>query len=370
MRIAALTSSRSDYGIYLPLLKKIKADSFFDLQLIVFGTHLSSEHGHTIDQITEDGFKIDHKLMTMPGGDAPEDISESIGRTIIQFSSFWKQQKNNFDLVFCLGDRYEMFAAVSASLPFNIKFAHLHGGESTIGAIDDKFRHSLSVMSQYHFVSTDFYAERVQQITGQVKNIHTVGALSLDNLKEIKIFSVDAFKKKHGVDMSKKTVLVTFHPETVSYDKNSHYADELISVMSELNEQIIITMPNADTMGNLVREKLKKFIDANKKRVFGFESLGTISYFSCMSHCVFLLGNTSSGIIEAASFAKYVVNLGTRQKGRLSGKNVLHCPIEKNAIKQTISKIQSMPELGNENIYGDGNTADKIILILKNSFAN
>lgn len=367
MNIAVLTSSRADYGIYLPLLRKLKYDPFFNLHMIVFGTHLSKKYGQTIGHILSDGFNAEYRLDTVPDGDSPLDIANAMGSTIFKFSSFWSKHKSDFDLVFCLGDRYEMFAAVAASVPFGIKLAHLHGGESTLGAIDNKFRHAITIMSELHFVSTDFYANKVKEIMGEMNNIFTVGALSLDNLKNIRILSLEKFMEKYGVNMKLPTVLVTFHPETISYEKNPEYVDELIWALEELKEQVIITMPNADTMGNLVRKKLQEFADKNKKRVYTFESLGTEGYFSCMNHCRYMLGNSSSGIIEAASFGKYVINIGNRQKGRLSGKNVLHCSPDKTSILKMVDKIAAMPGLDTSNIYGDGTTAEKIIQVIKNS---
>ncbi len=365
MRVAVLTSSRADYGIYLPFLKKLKEDNFFDLTIIAFGTHLSTKFNLTVEQIKRDGFDVAHELNTLPDGDKPINISKAIGTTTVLFSELWEKLSDKIDLVFCLGDRYEMFAAVIASIPFNIRLAHIHGGETTMGAIDEKFRHSLTVLSDYHFVSTTQYAERVKQIKGKDDNIYVVGALSLDNLKGIQVLSKSEFLQMYQVDLNKPTVLVTFHPETILYEKNSAYCDELIFVLSRLEEQIIITMPNADTEGELVRRRLYEFICENEGKVFGFESLGTRGYFSCMSHCSYLLGNTSSGIIEAASFGKYVINIGDRQKGRISGNNVISCPIERNAMLHAIDNLKNLPELNTDNIYGKGNSAEEIIKVLK-----
>ena len=365
MRVAVLTSSRADYGIYLPLLKKLRGDDFFELSIIAFGTHLSTKFDLTVEQIKRDGFDVAHELNTLPEGDKPVNISKAIGTTTGLFSELWEKLNDKIDLVFCLGDRYEMFAAVVASIPFNIRFAHIHGGEATLGAMDEKFRHSLTVLSEYHFVSTVPYAERVKQIKGKDDNIHVVGALSLDNLREIQVFSKSEFYQKYHVDLNKPTVLLTFHPETILYERNSAYCDELIFALNQLEEQIIITMPNADTEGDLVRKRLQTFISENDGRVFGFESLGTKGYFSCMTHCAYLLGNTSSGIIEAASFGKYVINIGDRQKGRISGNNVISCPIDRNAILQAIDSLKNLPELNTDNIYGSGNSADEIIKVLK-----
>ncbi len=363
MNIVILTSSRADYGIYLPLLKKLKSDDFFNFKIVAFGTHLSEKYGNTINQIYKDGFAVEYKIETLVEGDSPETIAKSMAMTIDKFAEVWAKEKSSADLILCLGDRYEMFAAVSASVPFSIPVAHLHGGETTLGAIDNAFRHSITSMSKIHFASTENHANRVAKIIGSNEGVYNVGALSLDNLNNLKILDIEEFKEKFGIEL-KQPVLVTFHPETVEYKKNEQYVNELIAALETLNRQIIITMPNADTAGNIIRTALLKFAKQNSN-ITTVESLGTEGYFSCLYHCAFVLGNSSSGIIEAASFGKYVLNLGNRQLGRTAGENVINCEIEKNKIIEAIERIKTLPQLGNENIYGNGNAADKIISILK-----
>jgi len=363
MNIVVLTSSRADYGIYLPLLKKLKADNFFNLKIVAFGSHLSEKYGRTMDQIVSDGFEIDTKIETLPEGDTPEDISNAMGITIQKFSHFWAIEKKQIDLILCLGDRSEMFAAISASIPFNIPVAHLHGGETTLGAIDNAIRHSITCMSKIHFTSTEKNARRVEQILNSKTGVYNVGALSLDNLKDIKLLNVAEFKEKFGIELN-NPILVTFHPETVDYEKNEEYVNELITALNKIDKQILITMPNADTMGNLVRERLLSFA-ANKDHVFTVESLGTQGYFSAIEHCEFMIGNSSSGIIEAASFGKFVINIGSRQEGREIGENVIHCNIKTQYILDLIHQIKDRPRLNKKNIYGDGNSADKVVEILK-----
>lgn len=363
MNVIVLTSSRADYGIYLPLLKKLKSDRFFNLKIVAFGTHLSEKYGNTIHQIFKDGFEVAYQLETLLKGDSPETIAKSMALTINLFADLWAKTKPNVDLVICLGDRYEMFAAVSASIPFNIPKAHLHGGETTIGAIDNSFRHSITSMSKFHFTSTEIHSKRIEQITGSNNHIFNVGALSLDNLNQMKLLNIYEFKDKFNIELQ-QPVLVTFHPETIAYEKNEEYINELISALSTLKKQIVITMPNADTMGDVIRQRLIEFKKENQNVII-VESLGTEGYFSCLGHCSFVLGNSSSGIIEAASFGKYVINLGNRQLGRDAGKNVIHCEIKKEKIIEAIESIKKLPELGHTNIYGDGSSADKIISILK-----
>lgn len=367
MKVCVLTSSRADYGIYRPLLQKLKEDDFFQLSMIAFGTHLSPIHGYTLSEIEKDGFEMEECVESLILGDSAEAISTALGVTITKFSSIWAKKQKNTDLIFCLGDRYEMLAAVLASVPFNIPIAHIHGGETTLGAIDNKFRHSLTQLAQYHFVSTQGHADKVIEMLGTNEKVYNVGALSLDNLLSLKLLSKQEFFQKYQIDIEKPTILFTFHPETVSFERNEAYIQEIIEALKILKEkyQIIITMPNADTMGYMIREHLQNFAKGNNN-IFVVESFGTLGYFSAIQHCSFLLGNTSSGIIEVASFGKYVINIGDRQKGRDAGKNVWHCAIQKEEILRKVDEILNAKTLTKQNIYGDGKASEKIIKILKN----
>lgn len=364
MKVGILTSSRADFSIYLPLLKKMQGDPFFDVDIISFGTHLSKRYGYTVDQIVAEGFPVKYMLETTPKNDTPTDISKSIGYTIEKFSDFWKS--NQFDFVFALGDRYEVFAAVTATVPFNIKIAHIHGGETTLGVIDNVFRHSITLMSTLHFASTEEYQNRISEITGSAKGVYNVGALSMDNLNSLKLLSIEEFKSKFNIDLSIPTILFTFHPETVSFKNNAIYVSEIIAALESIKDfQIIITMPNADTMGNIIRKELNKFISTTDYAI-GVENFGTLGYLSCMKHCSFLLGNTSSGFVEATFFPKYVINLGNRQEGRIIAPNIFSIPIEKEIIINTISEVEIIKNVPpKSDIYGNGSTAIEIIQILK-----
>jgi GDP/UDP-N,N'-diacetylbacillosamine 2-epimerase (hydrolysing) len=365
-RIAILTSSRADYGIYLPLLKALKEDPYFDLQIIAFGTHLSPFHGYTINQIANDGFKVSYLIESMLTGDSPNAISTAMALTSLKFADFWKDHKADFDLVFCLGDRYEMFAAITAGIPFNIPFAHLHGGEKTLGAIDNIFRHAITLASIIHFVSCKEHGERVAELTESKDNIFDIGALSLDNLNSLPLLSKEGFNNKFGVDLNLPTILVTVHPETVTPEMNQIYVEELADSLLELkNYQVIITLPNADTNGTLIRTRLLQLPEQSGNRIYCFENLGSQGYFTAMKYCSFLLGNTSSGIIEAASFGKYVINLGNRQKGRKQSLNCFNVLFNKELILQTVQKIENSQAYTGENIYHKGNAAKNICLVLK-----
>lgn len=364
MKIAVLTSSRADYYILSPLLIKLKNDPFFDLNLIVFGTHLSKNYGHTIDDIIQDGYKITRKIRTLPENDSPLSISESIGKTIMKFSKLWEEE--TFDLILALGDRYEIFAAIASTIPFNLRIAHIHGGEVTTGAIDNIFRHSISLASQIHLTSALVYKKKLERLLGSRHNIFNVGALSFDNLKNIKYLTFSEFNAKFGVDLSKPYILITFHPETVESDKNAFFIDEIISALRQVKHyQFIISMPNADTKSQIIRQRWIEFQKENGN-VHLFENLGKNGYLTCMKYCSLMLGNSSSGFIEASFFPKPVVNIGNRQKGRILTPNIIQCEANTGSIISAIHRAESMKLNKPASIYGAGNTASKIISILKN----
>ncbi len=364
LRIAVLTSSRADYSIYFPLLKLIRDDSLFDLNIMAFGSHLSPTHGYTLDQILSDGFEVNHRIDSIVEGDSPEELSRTMGLTTMRFAEIWA--KESFDLIFCLGDRLELFAAAISTIPFNLSLAHIHGGETTLGSIDNYFRHSLSIISEYHFTTTRTYQEKVIQLIGSSDNVYNVGALSIDNLQDLELQSIAEFNKEYHLDLGNPTILITFHPETVSYQKNEFHIEELIKSLRELEDyQLVITMPNLDTTALMVREKLLDFIET-MPNAYGIESFGTIGYLSCMKHCTFLLGNTSSAFVEASYFPKPVVNIGNRQDGRIRTSNIIDCEIQSNQILKNIRSLESNPpELPVEQSYGNGHTAERIITILK-----
>jgi GDP/UDP-N,N'-diacetylbacillosamine 2-epimerase (hydrolysing) len=285
----------------------------------------------------------------------------------MKFTELWNKHKEDFDLVFALGDRFEMAAAVAASIPFQIPIAHLHGGETTLGAIDNIYRHTISLASKYHFVTTDFFANRVKQLLNDLKApVYNVGALSLDNLSSIKLLSIDEFNAQWKIDMNFQTILITVHPETVAYELNKKYCQEITKAIKVLSDtyQIVITMPNADTLGTLYRHSFENIAISNNK-VKIIENFGTQSYFTCMKYACLLIGNTSSGIIEAATFNKYVLNLGDRQKGRLCSNNIAHLPFKSETIIENVLKYGHQKFKG-ENVYYKSNSAQNIIEILKN----
>jgi GDP/UDP-N,N'-diacetylbacillosamine 2-epimerase (hydrolysing) len=366
MRIAVLTSSRADFGIYLPLLNQLKLDDFFELDVIAFGTHLSKDHGYTIEEIKKSNFKTIHEIKTPLRNSNALEITKNIGETITIFADFWS--KNKYNYIIALGDRYEMFAAVTATTPFICKVAHLHAGETTLGAIDNVYRHAISLMSELLFVSTDIYKEKAIQINPEAQTFN-VGALSIENLKKIDFLSIKDFNEKFTIDLSLPTILCTFHPETVHLEKNIDYIKELLLSFSDLSKryQIVITLPNADTIGDQIRAIIVAYGKENPKLKI-IESFGMIGYLSCMKQCKFMLGNTSSGFVEAAFFPKWVINVGSRQDGRIITPNIISVPVEMSAIIGAVKNIEEHADITFPSIYGDGEAASKIIEILKKEY--
>jgi len=364
MKIGVLTSSRADYGIYLPLLNELKKDIFFDLEIIAFGTHLSKRNGFTLSEIIKDGYDTIHEITSLVEDDSEKGIVISYGNTVLEFSNFWSTQK--FDLVFCLGDRFEMSAAVQASIPFGVKLAHIHGGETTLGAIDNIYRHQISLASKYHFVSTNDNMQKVEQLIGSSNLIYDVGSLSLSNIEIFKPDSRSVFFQNYKINDA-PYILVTFHPETVSVQNNLAFAkimkDALTILCNKIN--VIITMPNADTLGSVYRNELNHLKISNPEKVLLVENFGKVNYFNAMFYSSLLIGNTSSGIIEAASFNKYVINVGDRQKGRTSGTNVFNTGFDSVKIIEIFNKLVKEKDVKMDNIYFKKNTAKKIITTLK-----
>lgn len=365
IKTGILTSSRADYGIYKPLLSKLSLDNRFDLTIIAFGMHLQKQHGCTIDAIRADHFGNIHEVEGMPEKDSQLEIGRGYGQLIVHFSEYWSQ--NEFDFVFALGDRFEMSAAVQAGIPFGVNFSHLHGGETTLGAIDNIYRHQITLVSSNHFVATQSFKEKVESITGKEEGVYSVGALSLDGIEKIQLPSWDTVRQKFKIP-DKKFILVTFHPETVRVEKNEEYCQVVFETLEILCKQvhIVITLSNADTMGSLYRNSSIALKEKHPHNISIVHSFGKEYYFTAMNASEMLLGNTSSGIVEAASFNKYVINVGDRQAGRQRSKNVIDVPFNKIRIIDCFREIQEDSFFSGKNEYYKSNTAYEIIEILAN----
>lgn len=362
MRIGVLTSSRADFGIYQSLLDQIIEDSFFDLTIIAFGMHCSPLYGDTLHEIkSKYTCKIDTIACLLGSDDVPS-ITTSFGITVLKFADYWAV--NSYDIVICLGDRFEMTAAVQAGLLANVKFAHIHGGETTLGALDNIFRHQITLASKYHFVSTSIFAEKVEELIGKKDGIFCVGSISLDGIEEFEFTPENELRDSYNFPIG-EYILVTFHPETANNVDLEIQLKSLIESFEIIIKKynIIITMPNADAAGSRIRSSFIEFNQIFEGKVLLVESFGKKNYFSAMKFAKLLVGNTSSGIIEAASLGKFVLNIGDRQKGRAQSGNVINVGFE-NILGGFQQALIEDSYLG-ENIYKKSNTVEKIVLELK-----
>jgi GDP/UDP-N,N'-diacetylbacillosamine 2-epimerase (hydrolysing) len=364
MKLCILTSSRADYGIYLPLLEKIKMDPFFEVEIIAFGTHLSKFHGYTLNEIEKDQYPTIRTISSMVANDDEQSIATSYGLTVLKFADIWAN--NKYDIVLCLGDRFEMSAAIQAGIPFGVTFAHIHGGETTLGAIDNIYRHQITLASKIHFTSAETFSEKIANFCGTNKNIFTIGSLSLNSIKTFLPVDKEKFYTAFCIPNG-EFALVTFHPETVSSNDNIGYADEMRKALANLAGKIflVITMPNADTLGTAYRTKLHQLKNENSDKVLLVENFGKANYFSAIHYSKIVIGNSSSGIIEAASFGRYAVNVGDRQKGRAQSENIFNAVFTADDIIAKSSAALAAGEYGKENIYYRQYAVENIINTLK-----
>lgn len=362
MKIGVITTSRADYGIYFPLLKELQESQDFELKLFCLGMHVSPKFGRTIEDIVKDGFDVVELEDTLVD-DTDYGVSHSIGLTSQAFSKKYKE--NKVDLIICLGDRFEMFAAVSSLIPYNVKILHIHGGEETLGAIDNKFRHAITVLSDYHLVSCDDYLSKVNSLGANPESIMNIGSLSISGLEDFELFSREELARKYMLNTNEKIYMVTYHPVTVEPEKTEGYIDEFLSALSELDGQIIITGTNADTEGSIIKKKVKAFVLDNYNVSF-YESLGKKGYFSLLAIAEMMLGNSSSGIIEAASFKLPVVNVGRRQEGRKTSKNVVSCREDKESILEAVKQASKIDRDYIKNIYFKKDSQKLALNFIKN----
>ncbi len=364
--IGVVTVARSDYGLYLPVLRRIQAEPDLRLHLIVAGTHLSPDFGLTVREIERSGFPIGERVEMLLSSDTPEGIAKSMGLGTIGFAQAYARFRP--DILLVLGDRFEMHAAVVAALPFAIPVAHIHGGELTLGAIDDALRHSITKMSHLHFVATEEYARRVIQMGEEPWRVTVSGSPGLDSLLSTRPLSRAELERRYRLDLSAPFLLVTYHPVTLEIEQLETQMNELLAALDEVGMVTVFTYPNADTRSRLVIQMTREYA-ATRPHVQVVVNLGTPGYVSAMRLAAAMVGNSSSGIIEAASFRLPVVNIGTRQQGRTRGKNVIDVGYGREEIVAGIRKAIS-PEFRAGltdlvNPYGDGHAAERIVRRLK-----
>ena len=367
-KICVITGTRAEYGILSSLMNLINDDTYMELNLIVTGSHLSPEYGLTYKDIINDGFEINKKVEMVLSADTPRSITKSTGLGMIGFADAIHDLQP--DLVILLGDRYELLAASFAALNMSIPIAHINGGETTEGAIDESIRHSITKMSWFHFTANDVYSKRVVQLGEDPNRVFNVGGLGVDLIKKTNLLSKNDLVKNTNIRFSSKNVLVTYHPVTL--DKNSSRSDFecLLSALSEMSElYVIFTMPNSDSDSRDIFKMIKNYVSKNNHRSIAFTSMGHLNYLSTLQYVDGVIGNSSSGIAEAPSFKIGTINIGDRQKGRLRSSSIIDCKPNEKSIKNAINKMYSddfKENLKNaKNPYGEGKASEKIYKILK-----
>jgi len=364
--IGVITGARSDYGLLTPVMRAIQADKQLKLRLFVTGMHLSPEFGMTVDAIEADGFEITARIESLVSSDTPQGIAKSMGLGLLGFSQAFGQHRP--DIVVVLGDRFETLAAVSAALPFAIPVAHISGGETTEGVIDECIRHAITKMSHLHFVAHEVYRQHVIQMGEEPWRVEVTGEPGLENLTHHAPLSDAKLEKLLGAKLAPGTLLVTFHPVTLELGATKRQVTALMQALEELNRPVVFTYPNADTESRGIVWAIEEYRQAHTNAV-AVRSLGTQAYYTLMRRVAAMVGNSSSGIVEAASFELPVVDIGERQRGRIRGRNVIHSQPQADAIVAAV-RASLKPEFraglkGISNPYGDGTAAARIVRTLK-----
>lgn len=364
--VCVITGSRAEYGLLRWVIEGIRQAPELHLQLVATGMHLSPEFGLTYRDIEADGFKIDRRVEMLLSSDTSSGIAKSIGLGLIGFGGVLEEL--NPDLMLVLGDRFEVFAAVTAALVAGIPVAHLHGGESTEGAIDEAIRHSITKMSHLHFVATDEYRRRVIQLGEDPSRVFEVGGLGIDSIRKLTLLSRPELERELGMSLRRRNLLVTFHPATLEGSPALVQLEELLAALESLEDTgLIFTMPNADSGGRAICARINDFVSKHDHAVV-FTSMGQLKYLSCVSCVDGVVGNSSSGLIEVPSFKKGTVNIGERQTGRVRAASVIDCAPRASDIKSALDRLFSSPFQASleqvRNPYGSGGASDRIVSIL------
>ena len=365
-KICVITGSRAEYGLLRWVMQGIKDHPDLTLQLIVTGMHLSKDFGMTVDEIENDGFKVDYKVETLDKNDSAVGIAGAMSRGLSGVANALDNLKPDFVLV--LGDRYEIFVSVAAALVAKIPVAHIHGGELTIGAFDDAFRHAITKMSHLHFVATEEYKNRVIQLGENPSSVHLVGGLGIDCINKLKLLDRKELEKELNITFNEKNLLITFHPATLDQASTTSQMQEVLSALADVkNTTLIFTMPNADTGGQAIIRMINNFVTSNKN-AYAFTSLGQLRYLSCVAQVDGVVGNSSSGLMEVPSLSKGTINIGDRQKGRLQARSIINCDPKKQSIVDAIYRLYSEEFKNNlistSNPYGKGGASTKVVEII------
>ncbi|MEZ9477061.1 UDP-N-acetylglucosamine 2-epimerase [Vibrio splendidus] len=367
-KVAVFTGTRAEYGLLFWLLKDIQSDPDLTLQLLVSGMHLSPEFGETYQQIEKDGFKIDEKIEILLSSDSAVGTAKSMGLGVLGFSDSLARLQP--DVLVILGDRFEALAAAQTAMILRIPIVHLHGGEITEGAYDDAIRHAITKLSYLHGTSTDEYRQRVIQLGEAPERVRNVGAIGLDHLKRADFMSLGELWESLNFSLTKPFFLVTYHPVTLGNEAPEEAFQALLDALNCFPEhQVILTYPNADDGGRRIIPMLEAYAASQPDRVLAIPSLGQVRYLSAVKYAAAVIGNSSSGIIEVPAFDVPTVNIGSRQKGRLAAKSVLHCEANRADIERAIRSANEREYKDTaeeiENPYGQGNTSEKVIEMIK-----
>ena len=369
-KVCVVTGTRAEYGLLKPIIEKVHQSEELTLQLVVTGMHLSPEFGLTYKEIEKDGYPICTKIEMLLSSDTTVGITKSMGVALMGFADCFEQQRP--DILIVLGDRYEIFMAVSAAMIARIPIAHIHGGELTEGLIDEAIRHSITKMSQLHFTTTEEDRNRVIQLGEQPSRVYNVGALGVENIKNIKLLEKAELEKQLEFTFSDKTILVTYHPVTLENATSKEQFENVLNVLEKHKElKIIFTKSNSDTDGRIINQMIDEFAKVNPERCVVFTSMGQLRYLSALQFCTAVMGNSSSGIIEVPSFGIPTINIGERQRGRVCAETVINCGNGTEEIEEALQQALSV-EFRNairycKNPYEGENTSEKIIEIVKHS---
>jgi len=366
-KICVITGTRAEYGLLRWVMQGIQDDPELTLQIIATGMHLSPEFGLTYQAIEQDGFKIDRKVEMLTSSDTPVGIAKSMGLGMIGFADALNDLKP--DLIMVLGDRFEIFSAVSAALVARIPVAHLHGGEATEGLIDEAIRHAITKMSHLHFVAAEAYRQRVIQLGEQPDRVFLVGGLGIDNIKRLQLLDRVELEASLDFKLGHKNLLITFHPVTLESATAANQMEELLAALAVLKDtQLIFTLPNADTDGRALIKRVEQFV-AQHPNSRAYTSLGQLRYLSCVAHVDGVVGNSSSGLAEVPSFKKGTINIGDRQRGRLQAASIINCEPNRQSISAALGKLYSTDFQAGlsrvTNPYGEGGASTAIISAIK-----
>lgn len=340
-KICFFTGSRAEYGIMSRLMRMVADSLDCELQIVATNMHLSPDFGLTYKEIEADGFRIDKKVEMLISSDTCNGTVKSMGLANIGFADALEELRP--DLVVILGDRYEMLCAAQACLIYRIPVAHLYGGAITEGAYDDAIRHAITKLSHLHFTSTEEYRRRVIQMGEQPERVFNVGSLGVYNIKNETIMSLQELESSLGVSLGERFLLVTYHPVTMEIDKASVQCDDLLKALSEVNNdyKLLFTLPNSDTGGRIIISKVNDYVKRNSDKAFVIKSLGKKRYYSALKYASAVVGNSSSGLVEAPSFHVPTLNIGIRQQGRVRGKSVCDVSADYKSIKDGLKKVLS-----------------------------